>query len=794
MTEIGQTLRSLRRRPMVPLLVVGILGLGLGGFIALWSAADAVLWRPLPFPDPERLVRVWGVGNGIERNSVNPQDAHDWGERSRSFAALAGFGSGMSALTGAGAPDYLPVPRVSASYFRVLGVRPALGRFFLDREQVLGEHRVAVLSWELWQSRFDGDPHVLGKVIKLDGYSYPIVGVAPPGLRSPAPEQLAQPALYRPLAVDPKNNRGGHYVTVIARLKPGLTIAAAQAELAAVDHQIDTEHPESTGWDTFIEPLHRSMAGEARPAITILMGASALLLLLACGNVTALLLARATVRQGELTVRGALGATRPRLVRQLLLEMAVLGAIAGALGVAVADALLRGLRAIGGGQVPLLDRAGLDRRALLAALAATLVTIVVAGLVPALEGVRNALAVRATASRERRRLERLLVAAQLSLCLILLVGAALLGRSLQHLYSVDPGFRPEGAYTFGVYLPVDRYPKDEMGPAFFARLEARLQAVPGVRAAGGVSRLPLSGSYSCSSVVVEGDQATETASEPCAEERIATPGYFAAIGLRPVAGRGFDARDSHRPLTIIVSRSFERHHWPHGSAIGHRVAWGEHVDDKTLWRTIVGVVPDVHHFGLDVPTKPEIYMPAAQEMTSDLDFVVRAANDQIDLGPSLRQAVAELDPQLPLARLRPMDELLADSTASRRLRTVTIGGFALLATILAAAGLYGSLAHAVASRRRELCIRMAVGAERRRILRLVIGEGATLAALGLLAGALGAVAAARALRQILFEVQPLDFPSFATAAGVLGAVALLAAWLPARRAAAVDPASALRQE
>jgi len=802
--DLRHALRGFRRRPAVPALVVAILALGLGGFLALFSAADAVLWRPLAYDEPERLVRVWGSGNNERRNNSNPLDAADFKAQVRSFESLGVFnGPSAATVSGWGASEYVPVARVSSGLFDVLRVKPALGRFFTAREHIVGEHRVAVLSWESWQSRFAGSKDVLGRRIQLDGYPYVIVGVMPRGFVHPAPDMMqGQPALYRPLAVDPATTgRGGHYVQVFARLKPGATIAAAQAELDAITPRIHAEHPEAGAeeWKTFVEPLHQAIAGPSRQALVLLVAATGLLLLLACGNVAALLLARSTGRMSELAVRGALGASRGSLVRQLLLEVLALGLAAGVGGVLLGRALLGGLSLLAAGQVPLLERASIDGRALLVGLAATLLTVLVAGAAPSLHGVRAALVPsdgrRTTASRERRRLERTLVAAQLALCLTLLVGAALLARSLERVYRVDPGFRAAHALTFGLYLPADRYADAAAQRAFFSRVEARLAQLPGVEAVGAVNNLPLGGGYSCSAAVVEGETAFDVARQPCAEERVATPGYFDAIGLHRVAGRTLTAADDEKATpVVVVSESFAQHHWPGRSALGRRMKWGLDASSSDPWRTVVGVVRDVRHFGYDTPAKPEVYMPEAQQTYEGLDVVVRSSTPIEQLLPTLRRAVAEVDPQLPLARPRAMDELLASSTATRRLRAWTIGGFAALALLLSTAGLYGSLAHAVGVRRRELSVRMAVGAGKRQIVGLVMGEGAALTAVGLLAGGAGAVAAARALRQLLFGVEPLDPLSFAAAAALLAAVALLAAWLPARRAAAVDPVRALREE
>ena len=800
MTSLGYAIRSIRRHPAVPALAVAILAVGLGGFLALWSAADAVLWRPLPYADPGALVRVWGSGNGERRNHANPLDAFDWRARARSFESMGVFSANSDTVSGGGAPpEYLPVARVTGDLFHVLGAEPALGRFFTAREEVLGEHQVVVLSWERWQSHFAGSPDVLGRRIQIDGKPYTIVGVAPRGFTHPVPDLMRPAALYRPFAVDRETvGRGGHWVQVFARLKPGVSVEVAQAEMDAVNRLLHVENPASADWEAYVEPLHQAMAGGSRQALVLLVAATGLLLLLACGNVAALLLARATSRGSELAVRGALGASRGALVRQLLLEVLALGLLAGAGGVLVGRALLRGLALLAAGQVPLLERAAIDARALFVGLAATLLTVAIAGAAPSLHAVRAALPSdgrRTTASRERRRLERTLVAAQLALCLTLLVGAALLARSLDRLYRVDPGFRTDSALTFGLYLSGDRYPDDAAARTFFARVEERLARLPGVEAVGGVSNLPLGGGYSCSSTVAEGGVAIDLAVEPCAEERVATPGYFAAIGLVRLAGRTFTAADDERATpVVVVSESFAQRHWPGRSALGRRVKWGVDESSTDPWRTVVGVVRDVRHFGFDAPTKPEIYMPEAQQTYSGLDLVVRSRTPAEALLPALRRAVAELDPQVPLARPRAMDELLADSTAARRLRTWTLGGFAALALLLATAGLYGSLAHAVGARRRELSVRMAVGAGKRQIVRLVLSEGARLTAAGVLVGGAGAVAAARALRQLLFGVEPLDVASFAAATLLLAAIALVAAWLPARRAASVDPVRALREE
>ncbi len=800
MTSLGYAIRSIRRHPAVPALAVAILAVGLGGFLALWSAADAVLWRPLPYRDPDGLVRVWGNGNGERRNNANPLDAYDWKARARSFESMGVFNSNSDTVSGGGSPpEYVPVARVTGELFHVLGAEPALGRFFTAREETIGQHQVAVLSWERWQSHFAGSPDVLGRGIQIDGKPYTIVGVAPRGFTHPVPDLMRAAALYRPLAIDRETvGRGGHWVNVFARLKPGVTVEAAQAEMDAISKQLHAEHPDNADWEAYVEPLHQALAGGSRQALVLLVAATALLLLLACGNVAALLLARATSRGSELAVRGALGASRGALVRQLLLEVLALGLLAGAGGVLVGRALLRGLALLAAGQLPLLERAAIDNRALLVGLAATLLTVAVAGAAPSLHAVRAALPSdgrRTTASRERRRLERVLVAAQLALCLTLLVGAALLARSLDRLYRVDPGFRTDSALTFGLYLSGDRYPDDAASRTFFARVEERLARLPGVEAVGGVSNLPLGGGYSCSSLVAEGGVAVDPAVEPCAEERVATPGYFAAIGLTRLAGRTFTAADDERATpVVVVSESFAQRHWPGRSPLGRRLKWGDDPSSSAPWRTVVGVVRDVRHFGFDAPIKPEIYMPEAQQTYSGLDVVVRSSTPAEALLPALRRAVAELDPQIPLARPRAMDELLADSTAARRLRTWTLGGFAALALLLATAGLYGSLAHAVGARRRELSVRMAVGAGKPQIVRLVMSEGARLTAAGVLVGGAGAVAAARALRQLLFGVEPLDVASFAAATALLAAIALLAAWLPARRAASVDPVRALREE
>lgn len=794
-TDLRFALRHFARQPRFAITVVVTLALGIGSVTALFSVADAVLWRPLPFAEPERLVRVWGEHRGDPRNNLNPLDALDFRAQVGSFDSLAVLHLTRGTLTGAGEPLALTVGRVSADFFATLGIDPALGRFFGRQEEEPGSERVVVLSHELWQRAFGGDSGVLGRAVSLGGEPYTIVGVAPPGARHFAWELERRADLWRPLAVDPRRQgRGGHFVHAAARLAPGATVEGAQAELSAVVARLAREHPDlAPYWGARVEPLHEAVAGPARRGVVLLLGAGALVLLVACANVATLLLARAVARRGEVGVRVALGAGAGRLLRQMLVEAGLLASAGALAGLAFAAALVAGLRQLGAAQIPRLELAEIDGTTLAAAAGAAALTVLLFGLLPALRlarlGRANPAAARGAAARGHR-LERGLVVAEVALSLTLLVGAGLLLQSLWRVLRVDMGMRPERAVSFGVAFTGRPLAAD--APAAYARLERRLAALPGVEAVGWTSHVPLSGAYSCDGVFPEGSPAVSADDDVCAEARAATPGYFPALGLRLVAGRLLDERDAAGAApVVVVNRTLAASWWPGERAVGRRLKWGGAASDDP-WREVVGVVADVRHFGLDEPALPEVYSPHAQLPYDNMYAVVRTAGDPAALIAEAARVVREMDPGVPLVDPRPMAELVAGSVAVRRLRAGLLGGFAALALLLCGIGVYGVMSHLVGERRGEIGVRMAVGARSGQVLRAVLREGLALGAAGLVAGAAGVLAMPRLLGGLLFGVEPLDPPTLAAAALALLAVAALAAWLPARRAAAVDPVRVLR--
>ena len=802
LADLRFALRALSRQPGHAVVAVLTLALAIGAATAIYSAADAILFRPLPYPAPERLVRIWGTGNGLLRANVNPLDALDWRREAASFEELAVFHVGHVSLTGKGEPAHLLAPRVTAGFFPLLGAGPLLGRLFRAADEGPGSHRVVVLGHGLWVRRFGGDPEVVGERVLLDGEPYEVVGVLPRGFEHPAWDKAGPADLWRPLALDPaRTGRGGHFVDVFARLEPGVSVAAAQAEMDALTSRLAALHPETNpGWGAFVEPFRAAGVGEERRALLLLLAAVGVLLLVAALNVACMALSRGWRRGEELAVRAALGAPPGRLARLAVAESLVTAAAGGGLGLLLAWWLLGALTAVGagGGEVPRLEHATLDLRVLAAGVAITALAALVAAAGPALRSSRRgrggALARgRFTSGPGAQRGERALLVVELGLSLALLVGAGLLVASLWRLGEVDPGFRAERLLTFGLDLPESRYPDDANRRTFFAALEERLTGLPGIERVGFVSHLPLSGTHSCDGFTPEGG-ALSGEPEQCAESRSVAGDYFAAIGLEILEGRAFDARDgAGGPPAVVVNRALAEVHWPGRSALGRRLKWGD-ADSPDPWRRVVGVVEDVRHHDLETPPVPEVYSPHAQLAYGEMSAVARTTGEPGVALPVARRVVWALDPELPLHRPAPMADLVASSTASRRLRTWVLAFLAGAAALLAAVGVYGVTADAVGGRRREIGIRIALGASPAAVRRQILGGSAKLLFPGLLFGGLGAWWLARALAPLLFGISPASPPVLFAAAGLLAACLLVASWAPARRATRVDPIESLRQE
>jgi putative ABC transport system permease protein len=813
--DLRYALRSLRQRPGFTALTVLTLALGIGATSAIFSVVNGVLLRPLPYDRPEDVAIVHTRLDGVAGRELSLPEFFDLREQSRSFSRIAAFSNGSLTLTGSGTPERLPAGYLTADALPLLGVSPVRGRAFAAEEDLPGHPPVVLLSDGLWRRRFGSDPEIVGRTLILDDVPTTVLGVMPPGFQLPSHYAGPGMELWTLMQLDPavdRTERGWHWLTVMGRLRPGVSIEAAGRETAALTAAMLQRYPNEYDADFTgsVAPATDVLVGDIRPVVLVLMGAVALLLLIACANVASLLLARAEARQREIAVRAALGARGGRIVRQLLTESAVLAVAGGVVGLLLAMWGVRGLIAAAPQTLPRLETIGMDGWVLAFTAMVTLTTGMLFGLAPALQAARPDLAGAlsegsrgGSAGLGRQRFRRGLVVAQIALALILVAGAGLLIQSFARMRGVDPGFVPERLLTARVELSPVRYESNEKIRAFYQRLVQRLEALPGVRSAAVVKALPMMqlelGDWS---FVREGLHSSppKPSEWTMAYWQTMSPGYFETMQIPVLQGRGVEATDRvGAPGVALVNRTLARQVWPDGDAVGQRILMGGGATDS-IWRTIVGIVGDVHHRGLDAEPRPEIYLPYDQFPAGTgtpqrtLRIVLRTEGDPVELTGALRRAVFELDPDLPATEIQTMEQALGDWAAERRLTMLLVGGFALLALLLGAVGVYGVMAHLVVQRTREIGIRMALGAVPREILRLVLSQGAWLAALGIAAGLAGALAATRLLSSLLFGVGPTDPATFAATATALAAVAALASLLPALRALRTDPVEALRSE
>jgi putative ABC transport system permease protein len=809
LSDLRFALRGLARNRAFTAAALVTLAIGIGANAAIFSVLDALMLKPLPYSDPERLVMIWEKNIPRQRmdNVVSPGNYIHWSEQARVFERMAGLGQAsffrMSITGGNGDPEELPAQAVTSEFFPMLGVRPTLGRWFLPQEmlpQTRGNvvfARVAILSHALWTRRFGSDPAIVGRAVTLNGNSHEIVGVMPPDFYFI--ERNA--ALWVPLGFNAEaRTPRGRWLAVAARLKPGVSVAQAQAEMDTIAARLTAQFPEfNTGWGVNVVPLHQQVVGRVRPAVLTLVAAVGAVLLIACANVANLLLARGASRRRELAVRAALGAGRGRLVRQLLAEslaLAALGALAGLLLAWWGIATFR-VAAEGGFSLPRAHEIALNGRVVLFTIGLSVVTALLFGLAPAFAAARidlqDSLKDGARVDDGRGgRLRSLLVVAEIAIALVLLSGGGLLIRSFARLVNVDPGFRAENVLSARIAIPSTRY--DDTGKIirFFDDLVKRVEAIPGVRAAGGVSFLPLAGPAASTRFEIEGREKPPLGTEPVCEVRIATGHYFAAMGIPHIAGRLFDERDSReKTRTVIINQTMAKQYWPNESPIGKRIIvnWNDQGPDE-----IVGIVGDIRHATLETASRPMIYFPPGRFAYPWMALVLRAAGDPAALGPALTKEVHAMDPALPVADLRPMEAVVSRAVAERRMVMGILAGFAAVAALLAAIGIYGVMAYSVAQRTREIGVRMALGARPRDIARLVVSRALSLTAIGAAIGAAGAFGLTRFMTTLLYDTEPTEPGVFATVVAGLVVVALMASLLPGRAASRVDPLIALRAE
>jgi putative ABC transport system permease protein len=800
LSELRQDLRfgarMMARTPFVFAVVVCMLALSIGASTAMFSVVNRVLLSPLPYATPERLVRLWEISpQGDDHNAVSAGNYWDWRARASSFAELGAhrWPFGM-AMTGDGDPMNVTSADVTPSVMSVLGVSPLLGRGLSAEDAIAGG--VVVLSHGFWSRRFGADPEVLGRGIVLDDAPYTVVGVMPPSFDFPTSE----PDFWRPMvdAEVNENERRSHSFGVVGRLKDGVSLERAQSEMRAITHTLAQEHPQfMKDWSANVVPLHADLVAGVKPLLVVLLAGVIVVLLVACANVANLLLARAIVREREMSLRGALGAGRARLVRQVLSESLLLALLGGVLGVAVAGVALNGLLALAPPDIPLIDEVRIDPRVLGFAGAVTLLSTVAFGVLPALRLARADLHTTLRGSDARwtgaghAPLRAALLVAEIALSLVLLAGAGLLVRSSAQLGRVDYGYQPEGLVAAMVDLPRARYDTPTAQREFYARLLERVRQIPGVASATATSQSPGSSNPITVSFAIEGRPSTNPSGreEPQPLHVVSTD-YFRALDIPMLRGRAFEDRDrAAAPEVVIINQSLARLHWPDEDPVGRRMS---PAGPDGPWKEIIGVAGDTRMRGPDERPAPAFYMPFEQKPWNWLSWqtvIARpTAGARLDaIVPALRTAVWELDPELPIERIATVDELYAETLARRRFAMVLLIGFAGTALLLGVIGMYGVLAYSVAQRRREIGIQMALGATRGRVVGVVLKQALRLAALGIALGAVTSLAFTRLLRSLLYEVSPWDPVTLLGVALVVLTVALLAAWLPAARATRVDP-------
>src|SRR5436190_863013 len=809
LTDLKYAFRTLLKAPTFAIIAVLTLALGIGANSAIFSVVDTLLLRPLPFQNPDQIVMVWARyvnDGGSFRDGVHSfPDYTDLRDQSHSFSALAAYTRTGGTLAQAEDAQYMEGVAITPEIYDVLGVPPLLGRGFTQEEAKNDADRVVLLTYPLWQRAFGGDPRILGQQINLSGRSITVIGVMPPEWKFPvADEKIDYVIPLQYLTASTLNNRGAHFLSVVGRLKPGVHPSQAEAELTAIAGRLSKQYPDTnlnfTG--TAVVTLHSDVVGNVRPALFILLGAVALVLLIACANVANLLLARAASRSREIAIRTALGASRKRIVRQLLCESLLLALLGGAAGLLLASWGVDLLGAAGQQGLPHLGKIKVNLIVGAFTFALAIGSTVIFGLIPALQVSRPSVneslqqgAKGSTGGLHTNRLRAFLVVSQVSLSLLLLAGAGLLIKSFFNLRAADPGFDPQRLMTMSMTLPRVRYPELDQQIRTHDAIMEKIAAIPGVESAGGANPLPLSNNVSNRSFMVSGADPLPRGNHPGAGYLIVKPDYFKAMKIRVLSGRAFTRADTREsPLVVMINEAFVRKHFPDRNPIGQQVMIDQE-GNRAPPAEVVGVVGNTRHDSLAGEPGPELYVPFAQDPTRTLDVVLRVGSTNLGgLPADVKRAVHEIDKDLFVPQLRPMTALLTTQLAQPRFNMMLLAVFACVAMILAAIGIYGVIAYSVTQRTREIGIRMALGAQRTQMLGMVLRQSVTLVAIGIVLGFLVALGATRVMATLLYGVSANDVSTYAIVIFVLSAAALLASYIPARRAMKVDPMVALRYE
>jgi putative ABC transport system permease protein len=797
--------RMLMKTPGFTLIAVLTLALGIGANTAIFSVVNRVLLSRLPYKDMGRLVWVWGSnpqqGDDIDR--VSPPDLADWRAQNTVFEDLAATDDALYNLAGIGEPESLFGYCLAANFFQVMGLQPALGRAFTPEEDRAGAPGVVLLSYRLWQRRFGADPNALGRSVTLNGVPHTIIGVMPPGFQHPQHQDLWTPLRLNSLDANEANDRSYRYLRVVGRLKSGVTLEQAQMEMSRVARRLADQHPDTNaGHGVKIVSLREQIAGDIKPTLLALLGAVGFVLLIACANVANLFLARSTARRREIAVRTALGAWRGRLIRQFLTESVLLALVGGALGLLLTLWTANLLVALFPNNVvnlniPVVEEIPIDGRVLGFSLLISLLTGVIFGLAPAWQASKLDLSralkeggANTAAGMSGRRMRGLLVVTEMALAVLLLIGAGLMIKSFWRLLQGDLGLNPKNVLTMEVFLSSEKYSGEQQRRAFLQDVMRRIENLPGVEQAGATNFLPLTGFSNSVSFSIEGRPAPRPNEEPSADNRMVTERYFRTMGIRLLRGREFDERDREgAPPVVIINETMARRYWPNEEPIGARINLGQGNRAE-----IVGVVNDVKTIGLEEQTHPDIYRPYAQAPFPLIAFAVRADGDPLSLVAAVKNSIYAVDKDQPVFKVITMEKLAAESITLRRVSMLLVGGLSALALILAAIGIYGVMSYTISQQRREIGLRLALGAQTSDVLKLVIGQGMKPALFGMIIGLFASFALARLIKGLLFGVSATDPAIFIAISILLGGVALVACWIPARRATKVDPMVALRHD